>query len=70
MLFSKLSLGYFPHVTGVTNRIFAFIEDVKNGNDLSKYQQTIAPIPSSSPSKTHHRSFKSTHEKKSPINTH
>lgn len=40
LLFSKLNLGYFPHVTGVVSRISEFIDDVKNGNDLTKYQDT------------------------------
>lgn len=40
LLFSKLNLGYFPHVTGVVSRISTFIDDVKNGNDLTKYYET------------------------------
>ena len=37
LLFSKLNLGYFPHVPSAVARIFSFIHDSKNGNDLSKY---------------------------------
>jgi hypothetical protein len=37
LLFSKLALGYFPHVTAVTKRVVNFIEDYKKGGDLKKY---------------------------------
>lgn len=37
VLFSKLSLGYFPHVPSATARIMSFIDDYKNGRDVSKY---------------------------------
>jgi hypothetical protein len=39
-LFSKLHLGYFPHVPSATNRILSFIDDSKNGRDLKKYSET------------------------------
>ena len=51
LLFSKLSLGYFPHVPSVTARIFGFIDDVKNGGDLTKYYENKAsPVRSNSAS--------------------
>ena len=51
LLFSKLNLGYFPHVPSVTARIFGFIEDVKNGADLTKYYENKAsPVRSNSAS--------------------
>jgi|JI10StandDraft_1071094.scaffolds.fasta_scaffold48284_6 selT/selW/selH-like putative selenoprotein len=37
VLFSKLSLGYFPYVPSATTRIMSFIEDYRKGNDLKKY---------------------------------
>ena len=37
-LFSKLALGYFPHVDAVCKRLFSFVEDFRKGNDLSKYE--------------------------------
>lgn len=37
LLFSKLSLGYFPHVAGVTARVMQFVEDYRNGRDLTPY---------------------------------
>lgn len=39
MLFSKLQLGYFPHVPSATARIFSFIDDLRKGNDLKKYSE-------------------------------
>ena len=51
LLFSKLSLGYFPHIPSVVVRIFGFIDDVKNGNDLTKYiENKASPIRSNSAS--------------------
>lgn len=38
IIFSKLSLGYFPHVDAVCKRLINFVEDYRNGNDLSKYE--------------------------------
>ena len=43
-LFSKLELGYFPHTALLTNRIKTFIEDAKEGSDLSKYKYSHSPI--------------------------
>lgn len=37
LLFSKLSLGYFPYVPSAVSRILSFIDDSKKGNDLKKY---------------------------------
>ena len=45
-LFSKLELGYFPHTTALTDRIEAFIQDMTNGKDLSKYKFPNSPIKS------------------------
>jgi hypothetical protein len=39
LLFSKLSLGYFPHVPSATARILSFIDDFKNGGDIKKYTE-------------------------------
>lgn len=59
-LFSKLELGYFPHVTLLTNRIVTFIEDAERGSDLSSYKYsspikhhpTLKKDSSKSPQKT------------------
>jgi len=50
-IFSKLELGYFPHTVLLTNRIIAFFDDVKKGNDLQKYNYSHSPIK-------HHPTFK------------
>lgn len=42
LLFSKLTLGYFPHITGVTNRVIEYVEDYRKGNDLKKYTENQA----------------------------
>jgi hypothetical protein len=39
LLFSKLRLGYFPHVQSVTNRIMNFIDDYRNDRDTKKYTE-------------------------------
>ena len=39
LLFSKLQLGYFPHVPSATSRIISFIDDFRNGGDLKKYTE-------------------------------
>ena len=53
LLFSKLNLGYFPHVPSVIVRLFGYIDDVKNGNDLTKYSENKAsPIRSHSAAKS------------------
>ena len=52
LLFSKINLGYFPHVPSVITRIFGYIDDVKNGEDLTKYYENKA-----SPIRSHSASF-------------
>jgi hypothetical protein len=42
-LFSKLELGYFPHIPLLTSRIVTFIEDAQKGSDLSRYKYS-SPI--------------------------
>lgn len=44
LLFSKLSLGYFPHTTLLTNRIVQFIDDADHGRDLRIYKGGLSPI--------------------------
>lgn len=44
LLFSKLALGYFPHTTLLTNRLFQFIDDSEHGRDLHKYKGGLSPI--------------------------
>jgi hypothetical protein len=39
LLYSKLSQGYFPQVTGLVTKIASFIDDSKNGRDLKKYAE-------------------------------
>lgn len=39
LLFSKLQLGYFPHVPSATTRILSFVDDFRKGNDLHKYSE-------------------------------
>ncbi len=45
VLFSKLSLGYLPHVPSASSRILSFIDDYRNKRDLKKYAEgkTISP---------------------------
>ena len=48
-IFSKLGLGYFPHVDAVCKRIIGFVEDYRNGKDLSKYEPGAqSPVRSNS----------------------
>ena len=63
LLFSKLSLGYFPHITGVTTRIMAFVDDYRNGRSLLAYtESTGSPVRINS---SHHsRSGKSSPKRK------
>jgi hypothetical protein len=44
LLFSKLALGYFPHITLLSNRVQQFIEDTNHGRDLHKYKGGLSPI--------------------------
>ena len=37
LLFSKLALGYFPHIPLLTERVVNYIEDKSKGADMSKY---------------------------------
>ena len=49
LLFSKLKLGYFPHTKSLATRVFSFLSDLKNGNDLSQYTlNESSPIKSRS----------------------
>ena len=48
MLFSKLSLGYFPHISAASARVMSFIEDYRNDGDLTRYEPGL-----SSPVKQH-----------------
>lgn len=36
-IFSKLALGYFPHIALVSSRVAEFIKDKDEGKDLHKY---------------------------------
>lgn len=43
-LFSKLSLGYFPHIKLLAERIENFMQDVEKGNDLTSYKECNSPV--------------------------
>lgn len=67
-LFSKLSLGYFPHVPSAVSRILSFIDDSKKGVDLKKYTEVknVSPNKNISANNSSMASPSSPNKTKSP----